>query len=424
MLRKLGLHGVGPASSLVMDPVAERLNLITGDNGLGKSFLLEAAWWALTRTWHETKAIPNRPDARIEHHFDIRDGLFVAPSTWNPQAQRWKREQTGRVNPGLVLYARVDGSISVWDPFRSQRFYTRDDGGISTSPVSYQFDSRSVLWGLGRTVPQGDVTRTQLLCKGLVDDWCYWQRVGDKRFDLLKGLLADLGPDGEPLVPGQPIRPSLDDVREIPTIRMPYGQDVPITYAPAGVRRMCGLAYLLTWALSEHQEEAERLQEEPSNQVIVLVDELETHLHPRWQRTVLPSLMTALTETPDAPRFQFLVATHSPLVLASVEAQFDPAKDALWKLDLVDGDVQIERDVWHKRGDAKMWLVSDVFDETSTYSVEAEAVMERAAELMGADSATQAEADAVGTELERVLADTDPFWLGWGFWRTSKGWDT
>ena len=35
--------------------LAPRLNLITGDNGLGKSFLLDVAWWALTRKW------PQRP---------------------------------------------------------------------------------------------------------------------------------------------------------------------------------------------------------------------------------------------------------------------------------------------------------------------------------------------------------------------------
>lgn len=27
------------------------MTLITGDNGLGKSFLLDVAWWALTRRW-------------------------------------------------------------------------------------------------------------------------------------------------------------------------------------------------------------------------------------------------------------------------------------------------------------------------------------------------------------------------------------
>ena len=28
-----------------------RMNFLTGDNGLGKTFLLDIAWWVLTRTW-------------------------------------------------------------------------------------------------------------------------------------------------------------------------------------------------------------------------------------------------------------------------------------------------------------------------------------------------------------------------------------
>jgi recombinational DNA repair ATPase RecF len=31
--------------------LAPRLNLITGDNSLGKSFLLDVAWYCLTRRW-------------------------------------------------------------------------------------------------------------------------------------------------------------------------------------------------------------------------------------------------------------------------------------------------------------------------------------------------------------------------------------
>ncbi len=41
MLRSLHLKNVGPSTDLRLDPVADRFNLITGDNGLGKSFLLE-----------------------------------------------------------------------------------------------------------------------------------------------------------------------------------------------------------------------------------------------------------------------------------------------------------------------------------------------------------------------------------------------
>ena len=46
---------------------------------------------------------------------------------------------------------------------------------------------------------------------------------------------------------------------------------------------------------------------------VVLIDELDLHLHPRWQRTALPSLRKAF------PRLQFIVTTHSPQVLSSIK---------------------------------------------------------------------------------------------------------
>lgn len=425
MLRKLALHNVGPASDLDLDPIAPRLNVLTGDNGLGKSFLLEAAWWSLTRTWHEIPAVPSAPDATIVHHFDGESKISRTRSEWVPKGQFWKRRQGRPPNPGLVMYARVDGSFSVWDPARNYRLYSRSDGGEAESPASYQFSSAEVLWGLHRRVLAAGHERPETLCLGLIDEWREWQRAADPRFDLLRRLLGALGPEDQALAPGQLFRPSLDDVRELPTIRMPYGQDVPITYAPAGVRRMCKLAYLLAWAMSEHEAESKRLERAPSQQVIMLVDEIETHLHPRWQRTVLPSLLSAIKgwRTDDPPQVQILVATHSPLVLTSIEPSFDPRIDALWKLDLVDGSVQIERDAWHKRGDAMMWLESDVFDETSPHSTEAVAAMKQAADLMASESATRQRADRVRDAL-RVLADTDPFWLHWRSWLRARGWSS
>lgn len=47
-------------------------------------------------------------------------------------------------------------------------------------------------------------------------------------------------------------------------------------------------------------------------QGIVLIDEIDLHLHPQWQRRVLP----ALTKT--FPNCQFIVTTHSPQVLSEV----------------------------------------------------------------------------------------------------------
>ena len=64
---------------------------------------------------------------------------------------------------------------------------------------------------------------------------------------------------------------------------------------------------------------------------VVLIDELDLHLHPRWQRVALPRLRKAF------PRLQLVVTTHSPEVLSSAENRQVRR--------LVDGQVQ-ERDVF------------------------------------------------------------------------------
>jgi hypothetical protein len=48
---------------------------------------------------------------------------------------------------------------------------------------------------------------------------------------------------------------------------------------------------------------------------IVLIDEIELHLHPQWQHKIIPRL----TET--FPNCQFIVTTHSPQVLSHVQPE-------------------------------------------------------------------------------------------------------
>jgi predicted ATP-binding protein involved in virulence len=47
---------------------------------------------------------------------------------------------------------------------------------------------------------------------------------------------------------------------------------------------------------------------------VVLIDEVDLHLHPAWQRMVLPKL------TATFPNCQFIVSTHSPQILGEVDA--------------------------------------------------------------------------------------------------------
>jgi predicted ATP-binding protein involved in virulence len=48
---------------------------------------------------------------------------------------------------------------------------------------------------------------------------------------------------------------------------------------------------------------------------IVLIDEVDLHLHPSWQQTILDSLQEAF------PKVQFIVTTHSPQVLSTVKSE-------------------------------------------------------------------------------------------------------
>lgn len=53
--------------------------------------------------------------------------------------------------------------------------------------------------------------------------------------------------------------------------------------------------------------------EQKSTSITVLIDEIENHLHATMQRSILPSLIEAF------PNVQFIISTHSPLIVGSVK---------------------------------------------------------------------------------------------------------
>jgi predicted ATP-binding protein involved in virulence len=49
---------------------------------------------------------------------------------------------------------------------------------------------------------------------------------------------------------------------------------------------------------------------------VVLIDEVELHLHPSWQQTVLPSLLDIF------PNVQFIITVYSSQVLTTIPASY------------------------------------------------------------------------------------------------------
>lgn len=417
MLRHLHLTNVGPAPEMVAE-LAPRLNLITGDNGLGKSFLLDIAWWSLTRTWPARvnsrlvsglMARPRGPGpATIEFGFDGATKLKRYASEFDRQAQAWVGSPGRPANPGLVLYAQVDGSFSLWDPARN---YWRTSGNVDVNErrPAYVFNPREVWEGL-------KADDGAQLCNGLLTDWALWQKEGGEAFAWLVDVLRTLSPPGDELRPGALVRLGLDDVRDIPTIRMPYGLDVPVLHASAGIRRVLALAYLLVWSWREHEQASKQLDQPSTRQVIFLIDEIEAHLHPRWQRQIVKPLLDIVESLAEQAGVQIVAATHSPLVPASMEPLFDPERDAWFDLDLAHDEspprVVLQRRPFIRRGDVASWLTSDAFDLKEARSLEAEEAIQQALALLRGELPRE-EAPRIDAALRATLGEQDRFWIRW-----------
>ena len=159
-----------------------------------------------------------------------------------------------------------------------------------------------------------------------------------------------------------------------------------------------------------------------------MIDEVESHLHPKWQRQIIPALLNVTQSLIAGAEVQLLAVTHSPLVMASVEPSFNDNLDAWFDLDLVatqNGQpptVEFKKRPFIRHGDASRWLMSEAFDLGSARSLESELVLEEAAEILSEQVIDHGKAKALDSRLRGLLGDTDPFWIRWRYVGEKQGW--
>lgn len=435
MIKHLRLTNVGPASQLEAE-FAPRLNLITGDNGLGKSFILDVIWWSLTRRWPRdvnpelSSGFPATPKdrskpAQIEFEIKSKTKNVKYTSSFSSRDQAWVGKAGRPWNPGLVIYAHSDGGFSVWDPARN---YWKKVGQLDVQErvPAYVFTQSEVWDGLVMDVDGIPST----VCNGLVRDWAGW--IKEKGLDAtrMQHALLRLSPSDrkeDRLGVGELVRIGVNDARDIPSLTTAYARDIPILHASAGVKRVITLSYVLVWAWNEHVRAAKLLGEEMTNQVTLLVDEIESHLHPRWQRSILGAVLDLSKIMHKKANIQLIAATHSPLILASAEPSFSAEQDAWLDIDLVDNQGSLEPLIVSKdfvrHGDANGWLLSDAFDMKSSRSKEAEEVLDELARALENHDVGEAEAKNLHERMRKVLGDADSIWVRWRWLANKRGWN-
>lgn len=404
-IASLRLQNAGPAPEMKLD-FGPRLTMVTGDNGLGKSFLLDFAWWAATGFWADKEALPQNSDpnlvANVEYSLTGTSGrLSTYTARYDYKNLAWARQRNAMTVEALAVFSRADGSFAVADPIRSK--FNRSVS-LAGSLTAYE------VWN-GRPG----------FIEGLIRDWIRWQNTSDqKTFDQFAQVLRRLSPeDLGILTPGKPVRLP-GDPREIPTIDHRYG-NVPVTHASSGVQRVLLLAYLIIWSWQEHELAAESLGRSPLHRMMVIVDELEAHLHPKWQRIVLPALMSVGDLLSSELAIQTIAATHSPMILASMETTFDAGIDVLYHLYGAGPSVRLEETPFVKYGDASAWLTSPLFGLQHARSRGAELVIEEAKQLQLSEDPSAERVAEVSERLKQQLAGDDKFWPRWLFFAEQHG---
>lgn len=136
---------------------------------------------------------------------------------------------------------------------------------------------------------------------------------------------------------------------------------------------------------------------------IVLIDEVDLHLHPSWQKHIIADLQHAF------PRVQFIVTTHSPQVLSTVPAG---------QIRIIDGSTVSA--VRHARGLRSDIVLDTVMHTSPEPATEGRELLERymAAVYRGEGRSKEAmslreqiEAEMGGIETVPELADADAYML-------------
>ena len=124
--------------------------------------------------------------------------------------------------------------------------------------------------------------------------------VGDRPYNALE-------PDIDVAGPGRVVHYAM----AVNTIDDELGDPLYAGVLSSGTQSTLLWIYALALKMASHYSWTEDWEEKPA---ILLIDEIENHLHPTWQRRVIPSLLKHF------PKLQIFATTHSPFVVAGLRA--------------------------------------------------------------------------------------------------------
>ena len=342
-LERLSLAHCGGFEQIDID-FEKDVTLIAGVNGVGKSTLLRALAVVLSRAMPEFTPSRSTPiyftDDDIhgdKSSLEVSARLQIDGQTINAGVQRLRatEEQGDR----FMLLRQAETSEEATDFVESLRARTLTgdlEAGMKETraalaklktaanpPLAVYFTPKRQLPGQPRTLPEAKPFDPSIAFGRALHDrevelreFMHWFRTQEKLgaaseprrlkvLDALRSVVSELVPEFTNL-----------RIQESPRLGFVVdkrGQPFYLHQLSDGERGLLALVFDLTRRLAIANPESDNPIAE--GVALVLIDEIELHLHPKWQRDVLGRLRSVFQNC------QFVVTTHSPLVLGEVEAR-------------------------------------------------------------------------------------------------------
>ena len=318
------------ALSLALD---SQLNVFVGVNGAGKSTVLDAATillsWAVNRI--VTLGASGRPVAESDITNGQNSSAIELTGTHNGENISWRLAKARR---GTHKSDRVTTYLKPLTQYAEQIQSQLTDESSSLPLFVYYPVNRAVLDIPLRIRSQNKFEILAAYDKALTSDTDFrtffeWFRAREDLENEMKILSMEEatlraqsvieGPDPQLEAVRSAINQLLPEFSNLRVRRSPLrmeieknGQLLTVTQLSDGEK--CLIAMVSD--LARRMAIANPTAKNPLvGEGIVLIDEIDLHLHPKWQRIVVPKLLEVF------PNCQFLISTHSPHVLTHVQPE-------------------------------------------------------------------------------------------------------
>ena len=323
-LRSVAIDNFRAVKHLELGPIDERLTVFHGDNGHGKTSVLNAITVGLGAV---PTLLPKVPGIGFRDIDKRRSARFVRVTLETTDGVVWERQQgtaplnrVGKSEPvGLrLLREKMNGIVSADE--RGEEidlpivaFYGADRAAFSVPQRRSGYEEKPRYFTLAGALSAG------------IDFRSFFEWFRDEEDKELRAWRSDPNKKSRELeavrtaitsmIPGasEP-RIEFGPLRFMVTLRSESGtrEDLRIDQMGGGYQAVLALAADLARRMAQGNPHRATPCD---SEAIVLIDEIDLHLHPAWQQRVLRDLLRTF------PNTQFLVSTHSPQVLTTVKPE-------------------------------------------------------------------------------------------------------